>query len=346
MQETDWTLVQDLFEQGLSLGPQPRTELLGKRCAQRHDLQAQVERLWRHDDSHNFDFEGMHRLAGNFSRVAREKCLRDSNHDILEPIAEGGMGVVYKARQQGSKRLVALKVLLNGLASPHLYRRFLHEQEILASLFHPNVATLLEASITSEDQPYFTMEYLGPMLTDYCDQGKLSIGQRLALFSQVCAGVSPAHEKGFFHCDIKPANVLVGEHACMAIPKIIDFGIARSRTFGHGFQAEKTILGTPGYMTPEQAAGNARSFLDPRTDIYSLGALLYYLLVGEAPFQDQLTHPHTHSLHEQLKMIRQNRPARPSERLKEAYGQNGLCKNRRASPSNSVPSSPWTWTVS
>ncbi|MFB0553676.1 MAG: tetratricopeptide repeat protein [Phycisphaerae bacterium] len=239
-------------------------------------------------------------------------------YEILRILGEGGMGVVYLARQKVPvQRLVALKIVKPGMDSARVITRFEAERQALALLDHPNIAQVYDAGTTKDGHPYFSMEYVsGPPITEYCDKQRLSIEERLELFIQVCEGVQHAHQKGIIHRDIKPSNVLVYTEDNKPLPKIIDFGVAKAltaplteQTF---FTEQGQLLGTPEYMSPEQAE-MTRQDIDIRSDIYSLGVLLYVLLTGALPF-DRKTLERA-GFAEILRTIREQDPPRPSTRL-------------------------------
>jgi serine/threonine protein kinase len=208
---------------------------------------------------------------------------------ILSEIGSGGMGTVYVAEQKTPvKRRVALKVIKLGLDSREVLKRFELERQALAVMNHQNVAKVFEAGATEQGQPYFVMEYVeGLPLDRYCDKHKLSLKQRVELFRLICAGVQHAHHKGIIHRDLKPANVLVVRDGERVVPKIIDFGLARATDqtmVEHSlFTEQGQLIGTPEYMSPEQAGMDGEG-IDTRTDVYSLGVMLYEVLSGTLPF--------------------------------------------------------------
>lgn len=210
-------------------------------------------------------------------------------YKLLQLIGEGGMGLVYLAEQQEPiRRKAALKIVKLGMDTKQVIARFEAEKQMLALLEHPNIARVYDAGTTETGRPYFVMEYVkGQSITDYCDQHKANIEDRLKLFRQVCEGVHYAHQKGIIHRDIKPSNIVVTVEGDRAVPKIIDFGIAKAVTQpltpGTLFTQQGQLLGTPEYMSPEQV-DMATQDIDTRSDIYSLGVVLYQLLAGVLPF--------------------------------------------------------------
>jgi serine/threonine protein kinase/formylglycine-generating enzyme required for sulfatase activity len=237
---------------------------------------------------------------------------------ILDMLGEGGMGTVYLAEQKEPvRRRAALKVIKLGMDSKAVLTRFDAERKALAMMEHSCIATVFDAGITEHGQPYFAMEYVkGIPITDYCDQHKLSLQDRIALFQKVCSGVQHAHLKGVMHRDLKPSNVLVTLQDGKPVPKIIDFGLAKA-TDHHLVEAtlfteHGQVIGTPEYMSPEQA-GLGGLDVDTRTDVYSLGVLLYELLTGALPFS-------RHELRaagqlEMQRVIREQDPAKPSTKI-------------------------------
>jgi len=239
-------------------------------------------------------------------------------YKLLEQIGEGGFGVVFMAEQQEPiRRKVALKVLKPGMDTWQVIARFEAERQALALMDHPNVAKVLDAGQTSSARPYFVMELVkGVAITEFCDQKQLPIRERLELFLQVCQAVQHAHQKGIIHRDIKPSNILVTLHDGTPVPKIIDFGIAKAlgqqlteRTLCTGFAQ---LIGTPMYMSPEQAELSGLD-VDTRSDIYSLGVLLYELLIGTTPFDKERLKQAGYD--EMRRIIREEEPPKPSTRL-------------------------------
>jgi eukaryotic-like serine/threonine-protein kinase len=240
-------------------------------------------------------------------------------YKLLEKLGEGGCGIVYMARQEEPvKRLVALKVIKLGMDTRQVIARFEAERQALALMDHPHIAKVLDGGATSTGSPYFVMELVrGISITRYCDENRLDTTQRLELFILVCQAVQHAHQKGIIHRDIKPSNILVAEHDGTAIPKVIDFGIAKATT-GQTltdktlFTAFEQFMGTPAYMSPEQAKLTGLD-IDTRTDIYSLGVLLYELLTGKPPFEAKRLMKA--GLEEICRIIREEEPPKPSTRL-------------------------------
>ena len=239
-------------------------------------------------------------------------------YKLMSILGEGGYGIVYLAEQKTPfKRQAALKIIKPGMDSKQVIARFEAERQALALLDHPNIAHVFDSGMTDNNRPYFAMEYIkGIPITKYCDQQKLNIEDRLQLFLQVCEAVQHAHQKGIIHRDIKPSNILVTRHGEKAIPKIIDFGVAKAvtqplteRTL---FTEKGQLLGTPEYMSPEQAdIGNQD--IDTRSDVYSLGILLYVLLAGALPFDRRKLEKA--GFVEIQRIIREENPPHPSTRL-------------------------------
>jgi eukaryotic-like serine/threonine-protein kinase len=245
-------------------------------------------------------------------------------YKLLESIGEGGCGVVYVADQiEPVRRRVALKVIKLGMDTRAVVARFEAERQALAMMDHPNIAKVLDAGTTEQGRPYFVMELVrGIRITDYCDQNNLSTRERLDLFIKVCQAIQHAHQKGIIHRDIKPSNILVTLNDGVPVPKVIDFGIAKAT---EGGLTNKTVytqlnqfIGTPAYMSPEQAEMSGLD-IDTRSDIYSLGVLLYELLVGKTPFDArELIESGIDAMR---KAIREKEPVRPSTKLATLSGE-------------------------
>jgi WD40 repeat protein/serine/threonine protein kinase len=243
---------------------------------------------------------------------------RIGHYKLREKIGEGGCGVVYVAEQEEPiRRRVALKIIKPGMDTRQVIARFEAERQALAMMDHPNIAKVLDAGTTEHGHPYFVMELVrGIRITDYCDQNQLDTDQRLELFIQVCHAVQHAHQKGIIHRDLKPSNILVTLHDGIPVPKVIDFGVAKAT---EGRLTDLTVytqlhqfIGTPAYMSPEQAEMSGLD-IDTRSDIYSLGVLLYELLTGATPFDaGELL---KRGLDEVRRTIREVEPPRPSTRL-------------------------------
>jgi len=257
-------------------------------------------------------------------------------YKLMEPIGEGGMGVVYVAEQtKPVRRKVALKIIKPGMDTKQVIARFEAERQALAMMDHPNIAKVHDAGATESGRPYFVMELVrGIPITDYCDREQLSIPERLELFVLVCRAVQHAHQKGVIHRDLKPSNILVTLVDGAAVPKVIDFGVAKatgaSLTERTIYTAFHQFVGTPLYMSPEQA-DLAGVDVDTRSDIYSLGVLLYELLTGSTPFDQETLRKA--AFDEVRRMIREQEPPKPSTRLSSLGDPlTAVSANRKADP--------------
>ncbi|MCJ7681801.1 MAG: tetratricopeptide repeat protein [Candidatus Aminicenantes bacterium] len=259
-------------------------------------------------------------------------------YKLLEELGRGGMGVVYKAEQiKPVKRSVALKLIKLGMDTRHVIARFETERQALAVMNHPNIAKVFDGGATETGRPYFVMELVrGVPITVYCDKHKLTTRERLELFIQVCQAVQHAHQKGVLHRDLKPSNILVVVQEDKPIPKIIDFGIAKatehSLTERTLFTEQGQLIGTPEYMSPEQAEMSGLD-VDTRTDIYSLGVILYELLVGVLPFDPGILRKAGSG--EIQRIIRETDPPKASTRLSGLGDtQMSIAEHRKTDPSS------------
>jgi serine/threonine protein kinase len=301
--------------------PDERAAYLEDACAGNPELQARVGALLRAHDEPDGPLETPPpRLAATIatSLIAERPGQTIGPYTLLEEIGEGGMGVVYLAEQQEPvRRKVALKIIKPGMDTRQVVARFGAERQALALMDHPNIAKVFDGGATDSGRPYFVMELVqGIPLTEYCDQNCLIVRQRLELFAKVCQAVQHAHSKGVIHRDLKPSHVPVTSYDGVPVPKIIDFGIAKAT---HGQLTERTLvtgfglmIGTPFYMSPEQAEMGGQD-VDTRSDVYSLGVMLYELLTGSTPFdQERLRRA---GLDEIRCVIREEEPPLPSHRL-------------------------------
>jgi eukaryotic-like serine/threonine-protein kinase len=338
-----------IFNAARRLGGSERAAYLEEACAGDAALRQRIDELLRVDEPAG-DFlekpaygdpsasarpDGTIRLSLALSEKPGDKI---GPYKLLEQIGEGGCGVVYMAEQEAPiRRRVALKVIKLGMDTKQVIARFDAERQALALMDHPNIAKVLDAGATETGRPYFVMELVKAVpITRYCDDSSLTTASRLGLFVQVCQAIQHAHQKGIIHRDIKPSNILVADHDGVPVPKIIDFGIAKATTDQRLtdktlFTAFEQFIGTPAYMSPEQATLSGLD-IDTRSDIYSLGVLLYELLTGKTPFEaKQLMEA---GLDEVRRIIREEEPVRPSTKLQtlEAAEQTTVAKVRQSDP--------------
>ncbi len=256
-------------------------------------------------------------------------------YKLLQQIGEGGMGVVYMAEQQEPvRRKVALKIIKPGMDSQQVIARFEAERQALSLMDHPNIARVLDANTTESGRPYFVMELVhGVPITRFCDEHQLTPRERLALFVPVCQAIQHAHQKGIIHRDVKPSNVLVTMYDDRPVPKVIDFGIAKAidqrLTEKTLFTQFGTLVGTFEYMSPEQAEMNAFG-VDTRSDVYSLGVLLYELLTGTTPLERQRLREA--ALGELVRLIKEEEAPRPSQRLSSSNNLPKIAAARKTEP--------------
>ncbi|HVS34350.1 MAG TPA: tetratricopeptide repeat protein [Gemmataceae bacterium] len=317
--------------------PSERSAYLARACAGDAALRAQVEQLLKaHQDSGRFMDRPAAELIAAVDEPLRERTgAVVGPYKLLEQIGEGGFGLVFMAEQQEPlRRKVALKILKPGMDLRQVVARFEAERQALALMDHPNIAKIFDGGATESGRPYFVMELVkGAPVTKYCDEYKLTPRQRLELFVPVCQAVQHAHQKGVIHRDLKPSNVLAALYDGKLVPKVIDFGVAKAvgpaltdKTLFTGFGA---LVGTLEYMSPEQAQLNQLD-VDTRSDIYSLGVLLYELLTGTTPLERQRLKDT--GLLEALRLIREEETPRPSVRLSTSAESPALAANRGLEP--------------
>jgi serine/threonine protein kinase len=332
--------VQSIFGRALEItDPGRRAAYLGEACAGAVAVRAEVDELL-----------ALHERAGGFMR--RPAALADQptagygpptegpgsrvgQYKLLQEIGDGGMGTVFMAQQEEPvRRTVALKIIREGMDSKAVLARFEAERQALALMDHPNIAKVLDAGTTGSGRPFFVMELVkGVPITRFCDEHRLTLGERLELFVPVCQAIQHAHQNGVIHRDVKPSNVLVALYDDRPVPKVIDFGVAKATsqklTEKTLFTALGMVVGTLEYMSPEQAKLNQLD-IDTRSDVFSLGVLLYELLTGTTPLERGKLK--SAALDEVLRLIREEEPPRPSTRLSTAHTLPQIAAARRSEP--------------
>ncbi len=326
---------EELFQAAVDLPADQRAAFLEERCGADAALRADVDELLR---TYEAETAGFLRTPafGKVTEPGEKPGDQIGPYKLLSRLGEGGMGVVYLAEQTNPvRRRVALKLIKLGMDTKEVIARFESERQALAMMNHPHVARVYDAGATDSGRPYFAMEYVaGVPITEYCDTHRLGIQQRLHLFTQVCEAVQHAHQKGIVHRDIKPSNVQVSIEGDQPIPKVIDFGVAKAtsqrlteRTL---FTEQGQLIGTPEYMSPEQAEMTGLN-VDTRTDIYSLGVLLFELLTGAMPFDPTMLRQAAFG--EIQRIIREEEPSKPSTRLSSLGDESATnAQKRRADP--------------
>jgi tetratricopeptide (TPR) repeat protein/serine/threonine protein kinase len=348
----DLNKAREIFIEAIGKVPAERWEIfLSARCGVETDLRRHVEHLLKaHAEAGSFldkpaleaGCTGAYQSGDDQAAACQDKTrvcegpgMVIGPYKVLQQIGEGGMGTVFLAEQtEPVQRKVALKIIKPGMDSRHVIARFEAERQALALMDHPNIARVLDAGTTDNSRPYFVMELVkGVPITRYCDEHRLTPRQRLELFVPVCQAVQHAHHKGIIHRDLKPSNVLLARYDSQPVPKVIDFGIAKAtgpklteRTLCTEFGQ---VVGTLEYMSPEQAELNQLD-IDTRSDIYSLGVLLYELLTGSTPLERKRLKETP--LLEVLRVIREEEPARPSTRLSMTAELPSIAANRGLEP--------------
>jgi WD40 repeat protein/serine/threonine protein kinase len=343
MPAIDQKRVRDLFLAAAELSDVGRQAYLADACGPDAGLRAAVDRLLAAHaepasilDPATIDYPvpGVNSPSsptGTFAAQPENYAILVGRYKLVELIGEGGMGAVWTARQtEPVKRTVAVKLIKPGMDSKAVLSRFEAERQALALMDHPNIARVLDAGTTPDNRPFFVMELVkGVPITKYCDDRKLTTRQRLELFVPVCHAIQHAHQKGIIHRDIKPSNVLVALYDDHAVPKVIDFGVAKATgqllteaTLNTGFG---NIVGTLEYMSPEQATFNNLD-IDTRSDVYALGVLLYELLTGSPPFRKKELE--REGILEILRVVKEVDPPRPSTRVSTAAALPTVAANR------------------
>src|SRR5215469_1733949 len=336
---SDESRVQQRLDQILDSGRSPEDV-----CSDCPELLEEVRRRWQQIRMVKSELHGMDPTPARDWDTETPK-LRNSPiegpgthigpYKLLQQLGEGGFGIVYMAEQDKPvHRRVALKVIKPGMDSVQVIARFEAERQALAMMEHQNIAKVFDAGTTDSGRPFFVMEIVhGVPITKYCDDNHLAVRERLALVVPVCKAIQHAHQKGIIHRDLKPSNVLVCLSDGQPVPKVIDFGVAKAagqplteKSLVTGFGA---VVGTPEYMSPEQAEVNQLD-IDTRSDVYSLGVLLYELLAGSPPFTRKELGPG--GVLEMLRVIREQEPTKPSAKLSTAEGLPTLAANRGTEP--------------
>jgi eukaryotic-like serine/threonine-protein kinase len=352
MEPERWKKIEALYNAALAQPEEKRADILQRACPGEPELRAEVESLLEAAGSASSFLEGSP-LSGAAERPSTTSGPTAAGpgpthamfpdemagtvigrYHLLQKIGEGGMGEVWLAEQKEPvRRRVALKLVKAGMNSREVIARFESERQALALMDHPAIAKVFDAGSTPQGAPYFVMEYVaGVPITNYCDKHRLNTRERLDLFMRVCEGVQHAHQKAIIHRDLKPSNILVINVDGRAAPKIIDFGVAKALTqkltADTMFTRVGALLGTPQYMSPEQADSSGED-IDTRTDVYSLGIILYELLAGAPPLDLRRI-----AFDEFLRRLREEEPAKPSTKIRtqDAATSTALAHKRQTEP--------------
>jgi tetratricopeptide (TPR) repeat protein len=324
-------LVEELFQKVADLPEPQRAQFLDEQCGADEGLRKEIETLLRHESEATAQFLVRGAETTTLPLSADLPGTTLGRYKVLDRIGEGGFGEVLLAEQtEPVQRKVALKIVKLGMDTRQVVARFEAERQALALMDHPHIATVYDAGATDAGRPFFAMEFVaGVPITKYCDRERLDTNGRLHLFLQICSAIQHAHQKGVIHRDLKPSNVLVARDGDEHVPKVIDFGIAKAmgphlteRTL---YTEQGQLIGTPEYMSPEQAQMSAAN-IDTRTDIYSLGVLLYEVLVGALPFDPDTFR--SKGLKEIQHVICEVEPPKPSTRLSSIEGDAGKSPGR------------------
>jgi non-specific serine/threonine protein kinase/serine/threonine-protein kinase len=338
MKLQDWEQVKDLLHEVMQLPQEQRARFLDQACSSKDSLRVEVESLLRAEEdvrssflqSPPLDWDPDREMAGTslIDGMAPGQVFAD-RFQLIRKLGEGGMGQVWLADQKEPvHRQVAVKLIKAGMDTREVIARFRSERQALALMDHPAIAKVFDAGSAPDGRPYFVMEYVpGLPITAYCDRNKLTVRQRLQLFILVCEGVQHAHQKAMIHRDLKPSNILVTEVDGKPMPRIIDFGVAKATAQQLSseilFTRLGSVVGTLGYMSPEQA-DTAGQDIDTRSDVYSLGVVLYELLAGSLPLNF-----HKLTYDEALRRLREQDPPRPSTKIGTSGGESAATAQNR-----------------
>jgi serine/threonine protein kinase/Tfp pilus assembly protein PilF len=333
-----WQKIKEIVGAALEREPSQRSAFLDEACSRDSALRVEIDSLLSAYDNTTLLSQGS-QITELTDLALPPKSI--GPYQLLQKLGEGGMGQVWLAEQTSPvRRKVALKLIKTGIFDDSVLQRFQTERQSLAIMDHPAIAKVFDAGATPDGQPYFVMEFVpGLPLTEFCDQKKLKISDRLELFIHACEGVQHAHQKALIHRDLKPANILVVEVDGKPQPRIIDFGLAKSVTpfFGGDFGQTRVgaFVGTPGYMSPEQADPNSFD-VDTRTDVYSLGVILYELLTGSLPFDPSIWK--ALRFEEMLRHLREDEPLRPSTKVSSSRDASSSLAAARGTQRNQLAS--------